>query len=236
MVSTRVDTALRKVSLFRDLSDNELHVLTGQAILRHFSRHEVIFSQGDPGDGLYLVLDGHVGITRQNPDGDELLLSVHEHEEYFGELALFDRQPRSATATAVDECTLLFLPKVGFRALLDQHPQAVYTCLEVIVGRLRKLTDLADEIALLDIRTRLARRLLRLATEGVVEMGEGHSPSSPGDYRITQQELASMLGATRESVNKHLSSFVDAGVIRLDRGHICILDHARLKAASQELF
>jgi CRP-like cAMP-binding protein len=234
-VPATVETALRGVVLFRELTDDELAVLARQATVRRHDRQTIIFSQGDPGDGLYLLLDGHVGISRQNVDGNELLLSVHERGEYFGELALFDSEPRSATAVAIDDCTLLFLSKAGFRAFLSDHPAALFTCLEVLTRRLRQLTDLADEIALLDIRSRLARRLLRLATQGIVASGDAGSGRAAGEFRVTQQQLASMLGATRESVNKHLNALVDAGIIRMERGRIRILDLARLRAASEGL-
>jgi CRP-like cAMP-binding protein len=224
--------ALRQVMLFRELPEAELEVLAGQVVLRPYGRNEIIFSQGDAGDGLYCVAGGHVGISRTSADGAELLLSVHEPGEHFGELALFDGEPRSATATAVDDCTLLFLSRSAFRAFLESHPSALFTCLMVIVRQLRRLTDLADEIALLDVRSRLARRLLRLGQQRAAETGK----PPRGDFRITQQQLANMLGATRESVNKHLNCFVDEGLIKLDRGRIRILDVEGLERYSMGAF
>lgn len=234
MAVDTVGQTLRAVTLFRELPDTELQTLVRQVVQRRYGRNELIFSQGDPGDGLYVVTNGHVSITRQSPDGDELILAMYEPGEFFGELALFDDEPRSASATAIEETSLLFLSRAGFRAFLETHPAAIFTCLEVIVVQLRRCTDLADEIALLDVRSRLARRLLRLAKQGMVESGpEGRKPIST--FRITQQQLASMVGTTRESVNKHLNSFVDAGVLRLERGHIRILDLDRLEDFSQGL-
>src|SRR5947209_3551925 len=87
--------ALQDVALFRQLSGEELTVLAGQVVERSYGRNELIFSQGEPGDGLYIVRQGHVSISRQNPDGDELILALYEAGEYFGELALFDFEPRS---------------------------------------------------------------------------------------------------------------------------------------------
>ncbi|HEX6508189.1 MAG TPA: Crp/Fnr family transcriptional regulator [Chloroflexota bacterium] len=231
MVTESVGEALHDVALFHDLGQAELDTLSHQVVRREFSRNELIFSQGDRGDGLYIVATGHVSITRQNPNGDELILAMYVPHEYFGELALFDDEPRSATATAIDECSLFFLSRAAFRGFLEAHPEALLTCLEVIVGQLRRTTDLADEIALLDVRSRLARRLLRLAQQGVVE-SERSAPGSAASYRITQQQLANMMGATRESVNKHLNAFVDEGMIRLERGHIHILDVKKLEACS----
>jgi CRP/FNR family cyclic AMP-dependent transcriptional regulator len=230
MVSVSVGAALRDVALFRDLPERELDLLAQQVARKRFGRNALIFSQGDPGDGLHIVEEGHVSITRQSPEGDELILGLCEPGEYFGDLALFDTEPRSATATAVDECTTLFLGRAAFRAFLEAHPKALLTCLGAIVGQLRRCTDIADEIALLDIRSRLARRLLRLARDGMVDVdGDGRPRSS---FQITQQQLANMLGATRESVNKHLGAFVDEGMVRLERGHVHLLDLERLGACS----
>jgi CRP/FNR family transcriptional regulator, cyclic AMP receptor protein len=220
---------LREIALFRQLSDSERETLAHQIVRRNYGRNEIIFSQGDRADGLYIVVDGHVSISRQSPQGDELIIAVYEPGEYFGELALFDEEPRSASATAIDDSVMLFLSRAAFRAFLHANPSAVLTCLEVIVRQLRRCTDLVDELALLDVRSRLARRLLRLAEQGVVETGPGENPQPRSTFRITQQHLANMTGATRESVNKHLNAFVDDGVIRLERGHIHILDLRRLE-------
>jgi CRP-like cAMP-binding protein len=230
-VSVEVREALRAVPLFQQLLEQELDVLAAQVVQRHYARHELIFSQGDPGDGLYVVASGHVSIGRQAADGDELILAVCEPGEYFGELALFDQEPRSASAIAIDECMTLFLSRSAFRAFLQSRPATVFACLEAIVRQLRRLTDLADEIALLDVRSRLASRLLRLAEQGMVRTGGGGKPADT--FRITQQQLASMTGATRESVNKHLNAFVDEGMIRLERGYIHIVDPEGLQDCSQ---
>jgi CRP/FNR family transcriptional regulator, cyclic AMP receptor protein len=231
MATDTVSDALREVSLFQDIAPDELQVLSHQVVRKDYSRNELIFSQEDRGDGLYIVASGHVSITRQNPNGDELILAMYVPGEYFGELALFDDEPRSASASAIDECSLYFLSRAAFRSFLGTHPTALLSCLEVIVGQLRRCTDLADEIALLDVRSRLARRLLRLAKQGVLE-SERSQPAGTTSYRITQQQLANMMGATRESVNKHLNGFVDEGMIRLERGHIHVLDFKKLEACS----
>lgn len=229
MATETITPVLRDVALFRDITGPEIGVLARQVVRRRYTRNQLIFSQGDPGDGLYIVLEGHVSITRQNPDGDELIFGVYGPGEYFGELALFDSEPRSADASAIDDCTILFLSRSAFRSFLEQHPTAVLTCLGVVVSQLRRCTDLADEIALLDVRSRLARRLLHLVRDGMVD---GEDDSSTPSFRITQQHLANMTGATRESINKHLNAFVDEGIVRLERGRIHILNVERLEECS----
>jgi CRP-like cAMP-binding protein len=189
--------------------------------------------QGATGHGLYIVARGHVGISRQGPQGEELRLTPARPGEYVGALALFDQAPRSAGATALDACRLLFLPRDAFRAFLEAHPVALWTCLEVIVGQLRRLTAVADDIALLDLRGRLARCLLRLGDQGAIAgAGPMGQERREGTARITQQHLANMLGATRERVNKQLQGLAEEGAIILERGQVRILDRTALEVAA----
>jgi CRP-like cAMP-binding protein len=222
---------LRSVALFRGLPAAELAGLAEHMVCKRYERDDVIFWQGEPGHGLYIVARGHVGISRQGLQGEELLLTLAGPGEYFGELALFDQAPRSAGATALDDCRLLFLPRDAFRAFLEAHPAALWTCLEVMVSQLRRLTAVADDIALLDLRGRLARCLLRLAEQGAVTVAGARPAESGRGVRITQQHLANMLGATRERVNKHLQGLVEEGAITLERGQVRILDRAALEVA-----
>lgn len=223
------DRALRDLALFRGLTEDELTVLAGNMARRQCRRGAIVFSRGDPGDGLYVILRGHVSIQRQSVEGDELIVAVCEAGEYFGELALFDDEPRSATAVAMDSCTMGFISRTSFRSFLRTHPEAMLTCIEYVIRQLRRCTDLVDEIALLDVHRRLARRLLRLEDQGVIGSG-GANTDMP---RMTQQQIADMTGATRESVNKHLNALVDEGIIRLRHGQIEILDRAKLQAAAE---
>lgn len=226
-------SALRGVPLFHGLSDAELTGLAGRVVRKRYARAETIFALGERGDGLYIVARGHIGIARQNAEGDELLLTLAGPGEYVGDLALFDGAPRSATATAVDDCRLLFLPRDAFRAFLEAHPAALWACLAVIVGRLRRLTEVADDIALRDLRARLARGLLRLADQGAVAVAGSQLAERDSAVRITQQHLANMLGATRERVNKQLQALAEEGVIALERGQVHILDRAALEASGE---
>jgi len=220
---------LRDLPLFRGLTEGELDALARDLMQRRYRRGAIVFSQGDVGDGLYIIVDGHVSIQRQSLEGGELIVAVCEAGEYFGELALFDDEPRSATAVTMDACIVQFISRSAFRAFLRAHPEAMLTCIEYVIRQLRRCTDLVDEIALLDVHSRLARRLLRLADQGVI----GSDDADTGMPRMTQQQLADMTGATRESVNKHLNALVDDGIIRLTHGHIEILSRAGLEAAAR---
>jgi CRP/FNR family transcriptional regulator, cyclic AMP receptor protein len=223
--------ALRGMALFRGLTDEELAGLAERVVRKRYARNEAIFCQGEPGRGLYIVARGHVGISRQGPQGTELLLTLAGPGEYFGELALFDGAPRSAGATALDDCRLLVLPRDAFRAFLEAHPSALWSCLEVIVGQLRRLTAVADDLALLDLRGRLARCLLRLAEQGAVMVAGARPAERDRVVRITQQHLANMLGATRERVNRQLQALAEEEIIALERGQVRILDRAALEEA-----
>lgn len=222
--------ALRGVALFHELPETDLQVLARQVVRRRVARDEEVFAQGDAGEGLYVVTAGLVGIVRQSLEGDELLLTLYEAGESFGELALIDGAPRSATAVALDAGTLLFLPRSAFRATLDAHPTMLWRCLEAVMRQLRHTTNIADDIALVDVRQRLAHTLLRLADRGVVEVSGQSVERGRRPVRITQQHLANMIGATRESVNKQLQAFAAEGLIALEQGRVRVMDRAGLEA------
>lgn len=220
-----VQWALRHVAIFRDVPEAERAFLADAMQPRHYGRNEVIFPRGVAGDGLYIIMEGQISISREGMGGDEIILTMEDPGEYFGELSLFDNEPRSATATSLTSSSLLFLGRPAFQSFLATHPAAVLACLHIVVRMLRRCTDLVDELALLDVRSRLAHRLLYLADH-----------AGTATVRITQQQLAGMAGTTRESINKHLSALVDDQVIRLDRGSVQILDANRLAEYSIDSF
>lgn len=227
--ATAVMAALQTVTLFRTLPDSELEALTGQVVRKRFGPNALIFSQGEIGDGMYIVIEGHVSIVRQGPDGHDLVLALAEPGEYFGELALFDGVPRSASAVTLDHCRVLFLSRAAFHEFIRIYPAAVWTCLAVVIGYVRRLTDVADDIALLDLRSRLARRLIRLADQGLIGADGNQEMRGKRAVRITQQHLANMTGSTRESVNKHLKTFEKERLIALEHGQVRVVDRIGLE-------
>ncbi len=226
----RIVAALQGVRLFEGLPEADLVALAQQVVRRRVARHDVIVAQGDPGDGLYVVARGLVGISRQSSDGDELLLTLCEPGDYFGDLALIDEAPRSATATAFEEGLLLYLPRRAFRQVLEAHPTALWRLLEALAALVRRVTETADDIALVDVRHRLAHRLLRLADQGLIAQEGSPESGMRHPIRITQQHLANMTGATRESVNKQLQAFAAEGLITLEQGQVRIRDRVGLEA------
>jgi CRP/FNR family transcriptional regulator, cyclic AMP receptor protein len=213
--------ALAAVPLFAGLDTAGLESLARAVRPRRFRRGEVVFHLGDPGDALFVVSTGAVKITLPSESGDEAIIATLRPGDFFGELALLDGAPRSATAVALEPTETLVLPREPFRALVAMEPAIRDALLTALARELRRLTVHVEELHFLDIAGRLAARLAHLAVE--------HGKSGPDgtlrlDAPLTQTDLASMVGCTRQSVNKLLGLFVGDGLIALDREAIVVLD------------
>jgi CRP/FNR family transcriptional regulator, cyclic AMP receptor protein len=203
----------------------------GRAVrTRRFRRGEVIFHQGDPGDALFIVMSGAIKISLPSDMGDEAILATLRSGDVFGELALLDGAPRSASATALEATETLVLPRQQFRALIATEPAVRDSLLASIAAELRRLTNHVEELHFLDITGRLAARLVRLANDGGTRLEDGSIRLAAP---LTQGDLAAMIGCTRQSVNKLLGIFTDDHLIRLDRDSIVILDLDGLGQASR---
>ncbi len=222
--------ALDGMPLFRDLGDADLAALAATVRTRRYRRSEVIFHQGDPGDGLHIVLGGRVKISTVSESGLEAILATLRPGEFFGALALLDGAPRSATATAVETTETMILPRDRFRQLVDEEPRIRDHVLTQLAHELRRLTNHVEELHFLDIAGRLAARLARMAEEQGRPGGDGEVRL---DGPITQGELAAMVGSTRQSVNKLLGWLIDDGLIRLERDAIVIVDLPGLQRAAR---
>jgi CRP-like cAMP-binding protein len=166
-------------------------------------------------------MTGAIKIMLPSDTGDEAILATLRSGDVFGELALLDGAPRSATATALEPTETLVLPRIQFRELLATEPAIRDALLASIAGELRRLTNHVEELHFLDITGRLASRLARLAAESGKRAADGSIRlGSP----LTQGDLAAMIGCTRQSVNKLLGLFTDDGLVRLERDTIVILD------------
>jgi CRP/FNR family transcriptional regulator, cyclic AMP receptor protein len=224
-----VVTALAAVPLFAALEAAALASLARVVRRRRFRRGEVIFHLGDPGDALFVVSTGAVKIALPSEGGEEAIIATLRPGDFFGELALLDGAPRSATATALEPTETLVLPREPFRALVDSEPAIRDALLVALARELRRLTVHVEELHFLDIAGRLAARLAHLA----IEHGR---PGSDGSLRLdaplTQTDLASMVGCTRQSVNKLLGLFVGDGLVALERDAIVVLDLDGLQRAA----
>jgi CRP-like cAMP-binding protein len=231
MIAARPLTeTLSAVPFFSGLGPEALESVGRVIRNRRFRRGEVIFHQGDPGDALFIVMSGAIKIVLPSDSGEEAILATLRSGDVFGELALLDGAPRSATAAALEASETLILPRDRFRELIATEPAVRDALLASIAGELRRLTNHVEELHFLDITGRLASRLSRLA-------GESGRSQPDGTIRLrsplTQGDLAAMIGCTRQSVNKLLGMFTDDGLIRLERDSIVILDLDRLIQASR---
>jgi CRP-like cAMP-binding protein len=197
--------------------------------IRRFRRGEVIFHMGDPGDALFIILSGLVKIWLPAETGDAAILATLRPGDFFGELALLDGAPRSASASALEATETLVLPRERFRDLIATEAVIRDAFLTAVAAELRRLTRHVEELHFLDIAGRLAARLIRLASEQGRQMPDG---SVRLDGPLTQGDLAAMVGSTRQSVNKLLGLYAGDGLLRFERDAIVILDMAGLERAA----
>ncbi len=212
--------SLRRCALFVGMDEGALRQVTRVLRRRRFRRNEVIFHQADPGDSLHIVASGAVKILLPSAEGEEAIIATLRPGDFFGELSLLDGAPRSATAAALEPTETLVLPRATFLELVDREPELREALLAGLTGELRRLTGHVAELHFLDLAGRLAMRLTRLAQEA--------QPNARGEIRLdwpyTQSDLAAMIGGTRQSVNKLLSSLVDDGLLRIERDTLVISD------------
>jgi CRP-like cAMP-binding protein len=216
---------LRQVPLFANLTDSELQALATDFVPLTFHQHETILYQGDEGEMLYLIQSGRVRIYVLGEEGQEISVRLIGPGEVFGELAVIDDLPRSANAVAMEDTVVLTLPRSAYLDHLRRCPQLALNFMRTLSTRLRYTTVQAGSLAFLGVYRRVARELLELAEGyGVVE-AEGVRITVP----LTQQELATMVGATRESTNKALAAFRRQGLIRVRRGQIVVVNPQALR-------
>jgi CRP-like cAMP-binding protein len=231
MLDTRTPAqTLATVPLFGGLDEAGLTSVARGLRSRRFRRGETIFHLGDPGDALFIVASGAVKITLPSETGDEAILATLRAGDFFGELALLDGAPRSATAIALEPTETLVLPRERFRELIDAEPAIRDALFAALARELRRLTIHVEELHFLDIAGRLAAVLARLAREQGVRPEVGQIRLTAP---LTQSDLAAMVGCTRQSVNKLLGLFVDDGLIRLERDAIVVIDYEALVRASR---
>ena len=227
--STRAEPELlAQVGLFADLTTAELVGLASLMRPRPYAKDEVIYLRGDPGTAFYVIASGKVKIALTSPDGKELILRRLGPGGFHGELALLDDEPRSADAVSTEASVLLVLQRDAFRQFLSEHPGIATKLLSTVSQYLRRNAELIQDATFLDVPARLARILLELASEP----GAGDLPA-PGAIipdRMKQGELAALVGATRESINKWLGSFEKQGLISYDKGQITLLRPSGLKS------
>jgi len=209
---------LQQVPLFSALSAAELEELVSRLRRRRFAKGQFIFRRDDPGASLFIIEEGIVRIGLTAPDGREVILTLLSAGDYFGELAILDGEPRSADAIALESTVLLSLQRETFLAFLEAHPRAGPLLIAAISRQVRRLTDQVHDAVFLDLQTRLARTLLKLLNPEDLA-----NPATEPSLKLTQAQIGSMVGATRESVNKWLGFYERRGIIHREKGTIILL-------------
>lgn len=217
---------LQVVPFFAGITPANLLPLAAACRLRRYRATQVIFHRGDPGDTLHIVISGGIRILLSAPDGDEILLAYLQPGEFFGELSLLDGLSRSATAIATEDTVTLTLARPEFLPIVERTPALARQIILAMCARLRRTDVLLGDSAFLDVSARLARRLLDLA----LNRGIPRSADGSAEVRITQTELATMVGASRETVNKELRVLEGRGLLQVQRGKIAIPNPAALRA------
>jgi len=218
------DVYIRDVPLWARLPDDDLKALASRGRVRRFSTGVTIFHEGDPGDAIYVVVDGRIRMSRLSGSGNEVTLAIIGAGDCTGELSLLDGRPRSATATCMQATRTFVVSRDDFVAWVQERPGASLAVLETLSLRIRRTNEIVTDLVFLDLPHRLAKHLVTLANA----QADGATARRPR-LQVTQAELASMLGVSRESVNKQLNMFARDGWITLSRGAVIIDDSEALR-------
>ena len=216
---------IKQVPLFAGLADEDIRELMAVAKRRTFRSGEVIFHREDPGVVLYVIKEGKVKISLISPEGQEISLVVFGKGECFGEFAILDGLPRSADAVAMEKVECYTLQRSDFHQAIMKNPKIAIQVMEVLSKRLRSTDQMVEDLIFLDVYGRVAKKLLELAEAHGAKVEDGIRI----DVRLTQQELASMVGASRESVNKVMGYFTDKNFISTDKHKITLHRISELK-------
>lgn len=225
-----VETDLvRKAPLFDALDDDDAAALQSTMSTTSLRRGEILFRQGEQGDRLYVIQRGKVKLGRASSDGREKLVAVLGPGEMFGELSLFDPGPRNSTATAVAETQLVGLGNEALNQFLAARPAVGRSLLAALARRLRRTNDSLSDLVFTDVPGRVAKALLDLSER----FGERTPEGILVAHDLTQEELAQLVGASRETVNKALADFSGRGWLRLEGRAVMLLDTDRLQRRSR---
>jgi len=209
---------LRTVPLFSELSDEALASLSRLAARRRYPRDTVVFFENEEGDCLFMILEGRIKVTILGDDGREIILTMLGPGDLFGEMALLDNEPRSATAIAVEESELLLLQRSDFQAVIGENPVISVALIKVLTARLRRANQQISTLALLDVYGRVARVILDMAREEGRRLKDGRIAFR----RATHQEIANRIGTTRETVTRMLKDLERQGLVRIEGREIIL--------------
>ena len=225
-----ISALLKRVAIFSNLSEPEFAFLSSHLLQRKYKSGELIFGEGDPCTGLYVVQSGHVRIFKSSAGGREQVLTIDGPGSSIAELPVFDGGNYPASAQAVSDSTLLFFSRQDFQTLCLQHPQVALKVLRVIGGRLRRLVGIIEELSFTTIRHRLIALLVRLGKPNGARHGDSVRLTLPAN----NTELAAQIGTVRELVSRNLSRLQSEGLIQMDNRELEIPSLARLQAELED--
>jgi len=218
------EAVIRKAPIFTGLDAGAADALRASMNLVKLRKGQSLFKEGDDGDHLFVVSSGKVKLGTKSVDGRENLLMILGPGDMFGELSLFDSGPRTATATAVTDSKLLALGQDKVIPWVKEHPEVSLQLLARLASRLRRTNEVVGDLVFSDVPGRVAKALIDLG----VKFGDKRSEGLFVNHDLTQEELAQLVGASRETVNKALADFAQRGWLRLEARSVMILDYDRL--------
>jgi CRP/FNR family transcriptional regulator, cyclic AMP receptor protein len=224
------EEVLRAFEPFADASDEALALLARISVRRKFAADVTVVRQGDGDNTFYGVVDGLLQATVQGGDGREIVLGMIRQGHMFGDVALFDPAPRSATVSTLRRSELISFPADALLKALRKHPDICLKMMGALARRVRRLTEHVEELSVLPIQERLARKLLELCDVCGVAIGPHQIALPPG---LSQQDLANHVQATRESVNKSLSGWIREGIVRRSSTQLIICKRSELEALAK---
>lgn len=219
-----MDNNLRAAPLFKALDDEAAISLRESMASQDVKKGQILFSEGEPGDRLYLVKTGKIKLSHASGDGRESVLMILGPGDMFGELSLFDPGPRTSTAIAVTDSQVLELGHSDLIPWLQGRPEVAQALLQALAHRLRRTSEAMSDLVFADVPGRVAKALLELGEK----FGAANGTGLLVHHELTQEELAQLVGASRETVNKALADFVSRGWIRLETRSVELLDVDRL--------
>jgi CRP/FNR family cyclic AMP-dependent transcriptional regulator len=207
---------LKAVPFFTQLNDRELDVIRTLAVEKAYPRTAVVLTEGEMGDSLYMIQTGKVKVFFGDEDGREIILKILGPGDFFGEMSMIDKQPRSASVTTLEASTFHILSHSAFERSVEQAPRIANMVMRVLASRVREADRKIGTLALMDVYGRVASTLLELAVynNGKLMVGE----------KLSQQDLANMVGASREMVNRILKDLSDRGFITVESKSITIIN------------
>ena len=218
--------AIRRVPLFRDFGDEEIGGIAATVTDRTYHKHDFIVREGDPGNTFFFLVKGSVSVCRIMPDGREMILAILKEGDFFGEMAMFDSSLRSASIKTLTEVEVGLIQQDAFLALLEGHPRLTRRFVAVLAERLRSANRLVATTTSQDARARVASLLLYLAER----FGEPIDTGTRITLKLTHQEMANMIGTTRETVNRTLNKFWDERLIDMRTAHVVVVEPEKLRA------